>query len=111
MVLKLPELKSSGDATFDAVRRGDLQKFADWIERNGGLSAAEQMARDAEANAQRRLAGCYWHGDPDGGFASPDLGQEHEANVWRRDRDNWRSALETLALFRAANPQAERIAA
>lgn len=110
VVLKLPELKSSGDATFDAVRGQDLQAFADWIERNGGLATAEQMARDAEANAHNRLTACFWHGEPDR-FQSPDIGQEHEAGVWRRDRANWRAALETLALFRAVNPQIERIAA
>lgn len=111
MVLKLPELKSSGDASFDAVRRQDLQKFADWIERNGGLDAAEELATEAEANAHNRLAACFWHGDPDSGFQSADWDKEHEADGWRRDRDNWRSALETLALFRAANPKTERKAA
>lgn len=111
MVLKLPELKSSGDATFDQVRRQDMQEFADWIGRNGGLDAAEQVARDAEANAHRRLAACYWHGEPDRAFDNPDIGQEHESGVWRRDRANWRAALDTLALFRAVNARAERLAA
>ncbi len=109
-MLKLPELKSSGDATFDAVRGQDLQAFADWIERNGGLAAAEQMARDAEANAHNRLAACFWHGEPDR-FQSADWDKEHEEKSWRHERGQWRAALETLALFRAANPQVERIAA
>lgn len=110
VVLKLPELKSSGDASFDAVRRQDIQKFADWIERNGGLDAAEELATEAEANAHNRLCACFWHGDPDR-FQSPEWHLEHEEKTWRRDRDNWRSALETLALFRAVNPQTERKAA
>lgn len=108
--MNIPEIQPGGDAHHDAFRRASLERFAEWIENNGGLDAAEELAREAEANAHSRLCACFWHGDPDSGFQSGDHFAEHESAMWRRDRTNWRNALETLALFRAVNPKLEKAA-
>lgn len=103
-MLNLPTLPPSGDPHFDAVRAVDLGVIALWIERAGGLDAAEQLAADALANAEGRLAEQYPY-SPDAAFAQPHLGCEHEAGVWRRDRDEWRNVVANLARFRAVNPK------
>jgi len=106
MMLIVPTHKPTGSANLDAVWSQDLRNFADWIIRMGGLDAAEQKAADALANAENRLAALY-PGNPDAPFAQPHLGCDHEAGVWRRDRDDWRNTVATLAHFRAFNPVQE----
>ncbi len=108
-MLQLPAFKSTGLENVDANLAADDRRFADWIELVGGLDAAEQMAADGLANAETRLAACYPY-SPDMVFAVPHLGCDHEAGVWRRDRQNWRDTIENLARFRAVNPRAQEAA-
>jgi hypothetical protein len=103
-MLNLPILKSCGDANVDAYQAAAIARIAEWVERAGGLDAAEQKAADALANAESRLADQYPYRNPDASFAQPHLGCDHEAGVWRRDRDEWRNVVANLARFRAVNP-------
>jgi len=103
--MTIPELRPTGAANVDAAMAEMLANFARWIEAVGGPDVAERQVANQEAAAQARLAACYRDGKTDELFDVPSLGAEHEAKVWRHERDRFRRDLTLLARFRVVNPQ------